>query len=95
MEIGVNGTRLTAEIRILYLKLHKLPERTPATSGEPDRHRIADKKKPEMAEAAEQLLAGTRWLPPILRTKPPAWLAMDEQPEAHAMEDEPFAVAAE
>ncbi|HHX2099420.1 TPA: ParB/RepB/Spo0J family partition protein [Pseudomonas aeruginosa] len=56
---------------------------------------IADKKKPEMAEAAEQLLAGTGWLPPILRTGRPAWLAVDEQPEAPAMEDEPFAVAAE
>ncbi len=70
---------------------------------------IAGKKKPEMAEAAEQLLAGTGWLPPILRTERPAWLAVDEQPEALAMEDEalpetdpaetvedePFAVAAE
>ena len=69
---------------------------------------IAGKKKPEMAEAAEQLLAGTGWLPPILRTERPAWLAVDEQPEAAAMaevmpeadsaetvEDEPFPVAAE
>lgn len=71
--------------------------------------RIAVKKKPEMAEAAEQLLAGTGWLPPLLRTERPAWLAVDEQPEVPAMEgealsetdpaetveDEPFAVAAE
>lgn len=37
--------------------------------------RIADKKKQEMAKKAEQLLAGTGWLPLPLRTEPPAWLA--------------------
>lgn len=77
--------------------------------GDEAAERIADKKKPEMAEAAEQLLAGTGWLPPILRTERPAGLAVDELPEALAMEDEalpetdsaetvedePFAVAAE
>ncbi len=55
--------------------------------GDEAAERIADRKKPEMAEAAERLLAGTGWLPPVLRTEPPAWLA-DEQPEA-------FPVAAE
>lgn len=77
--------------------------------GDEAADQIADKKKPEMAEAAEKLLAGTGWLPPILRAERPAWLAVDEQPEALAMEDEalpetdsaetvedePFAVAAE
>lgn len=65
--------------------------------------RIADKKKQEMAEKAEQLLAGTGWLPIPLRTEPPAWLAYEQpqapavvEPEnAGAMEDEPFPVAAE
>lgn len=33
--------------------------------------RIADMKKPDMAQAAEQLLAGTGWLPTILRTPEP------------------------
>ncbi|WP_231732269.1 ParB/RepB/Spo0J family partition protein [Caulobacter sp. CCH9-E1] len=33
--------------------------------------RIADMKKPDMAQAAEQLLAGTGWLPAILRTSEP------------------------
>ena len=33
--------------------------------------RIADMKKPDMAQAAEQLLAGTGWLPAILRTPEP------------------------
>ncbi|MGH6970891.1 MAG: chromosome partitioning protein ParB, partial [Caulobacteraceae bacterium] len=33
--------------------------------------RIAGLKKPEMAAAAEQLVAASGWLPPILRTAPP------------------------
>jgi ParB family chromosome partitioning protein len=33
--------------------------------------RIADLKKPDMAHAAEQLLAGTGWLPTALRTAQP------------------------
>jgi ParB family chromosome partitioning protein len=44
--------------------------------------RIEGLKKPEMAEAAEQLLAGTGWLPSLLRTARPAWL--DAAPEADA-----------
>lgn len=89
-------------------KAHILDAVREALGNEPA-ERMADKKKPEMAEAAEQLLAGTGWLPPILRTERPEWLAVDEQPEAPAMkdealpetdsaetvEDEPSAVAAE
>jgi ParB family chromosome partitioning protein len=74
--------------------------------GDEAAEQIADRKKPEMAEAAEQLLAGTGWLPPVLRTERPAWLADEQQevptaedmPEAtraEATEDEPFPVAAE
>src|SRR3546814_14304591 len=33
--------------------------------------RIADMKKPAMAQAADQLLAGTGWLPRVLRTPKP------------------------
>ena len=34
--------------------------------------RLASMKKQPMAEAAEQLLAGTGWLPPLMRTTPVA-----------------------
>lgn len=70
--------------------------------GDETAERIADMKKQAMAETAEQLLAGTGWLPPALRTEQPAWLA--DEPEAHAAEaeegpeaqsDDHFAVAAE
>ena len=66
--------------------------------------RIADKKKVEMAEAAEQLLAGTGWLPPVLRTARPAWfdqqadtVALDAVEPAPSQEahDDHFAIAAE
>jgi ParB family chromosome partitioning protein len=74
--------------------------------GDEAADQIADRKKPEMAEAAEQLLAGTGWLPPVLRTGRPAWLAderqeapatgdMPEAESAEATEDEAFPVAAE
>jgi len=71
--------------------------------GDEAAERIADKKKVEMAEAAEQLLAGTGWLPPLLRTERPAWMT-DEQPELSAIAPETalepqdeshFAIAAE
>lgn len=65
---------------------------------------IADKKKVEMAQAAEQLLAGTGWLPPVLRTGRAAWL--DQQADTFALDtvepapsqeahDDHFAIAAE
>jgi ParB family chromosome partitioning protein len=50
-------------------------------------NRLAEMKKQAMAEAAEQLLAGTRWLPPLLRTRPPS-CAVDE---ARALEPQPIA----
>jgi ParB family chromosome partitioning protein len=43
--------------------------------------RMANMKKQDMAEATEQLLAGTGWLPALLRTREPARLA-GRQPEA-------------
>jgi ParB family transcriptional regulator, chromosome partitioning protein len=43
--------------------------------------RIADMKKQAMAEAAEQLLAATGWLPALIRTPQAAWLT-GQQPEA-------------
>ncbi len=68
--------------------------------GDEAAERIAGLKKQAMAETAEQLLAGTGWLPPLLRTERPAWL-VDEQPDAPAVDmpeaesAESFAVAAE
>ncbi|SEI80080.1 chromosome partitioning protein, ParB family [Sphingomonas sp. OV641] len=48
-------------------KAHILEAVAEGVSEDAARH-IADKKKPEMAEAAEQRLAGSGWLPAALRT---------------------------
>ncbi|WP_273728926.1 ParB N-terminal domain-containing protein [Brucella gallinifaecis] len=46
--------------------------------------RIRGKKKQEMAEDAEQLLAGSGWLPSLLRTERPAWLDETQRAEMEA-----------
>jgi ParB family chromosome partitioning protein len=51
--------------------------------------RIKDMKKQPMAEAAEQLLAGTGWLPPLMRTTRPDWLAADPVDPAPEPEQPP------
>jgi ParB family transcriptional regulator, chromosome partitioning protein len=59
--------------------------------------RMADMKKQNMAEAAEQLLATTDWLPALLRTQQPLQ-PRGEQPEAGAVTEtapEAYSVAAE
>lgn len=55
--------------------------------------RIASMKKQPMAEAAEQLLAGTGWLPPLMRTLEPAW--QSDARTAEAEDVDRFPVAAE
>ncbi|WP_407975891.1 ParB/RepB/Spo0J family partition protein [Brucella pseudogrignonensis] len=51
--------------------------------------RIKDMKKQEMAESAEQLLAGSGWLPQLLRTERPAWLDAEQQEEAETVAEAP------
>ncbi|MCM2438511.1 ParB N-terminal domain-containing protein [Agrobacterium vitis] len=64
--------------------------------GDEAAERIADMKKPAMAETAEQLLAGTGWLPPVLRTERPEAFATDADVMApEAQSDDHFVVAAE
>ncbi len=58
--------------------------------GDEAAERIAALKKQEMAEAAERLLAGTGWLPPLLRTERPAWLdAPQAETDADAVAEAP------
>ncbi|MBO6756367.1 MAG: ParB N-terminal domain-containing protein [Roseibium sp.] len=53
--------------------------------GDKDADRIAGFKKPDMVEAAEELLAGTGWLPQPLRTAPLA--EEPEEPEFEIVDD--------
>ncbi|WP_413774682.1 hypothetical protein [Mesorhizobium sp. AR10] len=50
-------------------------------AGEEAAERLSDLKKQPMAEAAEQLLAGTGWLPAVLRTPEPAVFAERQDEE--------------
>lgn len=59
-------------------KAHILAAVREAVSDEAS-ERIAGLKKPEMAQAAEQILVGTGWLPTVLRTARPT-----AEPEADA-----------
>lgn len=56
--------------------------------------RIADMKKPEMAQAAEQLLAGTGWLPATLRTAQPTPEPVEADTVETADADQPLAADA-
>ncbi len=72
--------------------------------GDKDADRIAGFKKPDMIEAAEELLAGTGWLPQPLRTAPlaeepdePEFEIVDDgdvAPDEPAIEDEEAALQA-
>jgi ParB family chromosome partitioning protein len=64
-------------------KPHILAAVREATSVEAA-ERMADMKKQDMAEAAEQLLGGTGWLPALMRT-PRAAQEPTEQPQADAV----------
>lgn len=54
--------------------------------GDEAADRIAGMKKQPMAEAAEQLVVATGWLPAVLRTSEPAWLT-EPQPDQEAEPD--------
>lgn len=49
--------------------------------GDEAADRIANMKKQAMAEAAEQLLAGTGWLPSLMRTPERSWVAAEQADE--------------
>ena len=71
--------------------------------GDKDTDRIAGFKKPDMVEAAEELLADTGWLPQPLRTAPlaeeanePEFVIVDDgdvTPDGTAVEDDEEAIA--
>ncbi|WP_262423321.1 hypothetical protein [Brevundimonas denitrificans] len=58
-----------------------------------DADRLAGMKKADMAEAAETLIAGKGWLPPLLRTAPPQ--VADAGEEAASPNEDAYPFAAE
>lgn len=63
--------------------------------SKPDADRIAGMKKADMAEAAETLIAGKGWLPPLLRTASPQPEPQASPADASTSHDDGYAFAAE
>ncbi len=55
--------------------------------------RLSSMKKQPMAEAAEQLLTATGWLPAMMRTAKPAWFSEPEMERRDALESDALAEA--
>ena len=70
-EAGLDMTTTWSATAVSYfgrVSKARILEAVTETVGAPEADRIAGFKKPDMAEAAERLLAGRGWLPPVLRT---------------------------
>ena len=108
LDVARDWTPTVASYLGRVTKAHILAAVTEGVSDDAAR-RIADMKKADMAQTAEQLLAGTGWLPAILRTEAPEpdTSGMDrseqgeqsaeaEAPDTGAQDDETYlSVAAE
>lgn len=106
LDVAKDWTPTVASYLGRVTKAHIVEAVTEGVSEEAAR-RIADMKKPDMAQAAEQLLAGTGWLPAALRTTQPEAEAEGsipveaedaetiEQPLEAEDDDDAYAVAAE
>jgi ParB family chromosome partitioning protein len=82
--VGLDMTRVwspTAQSYLGRVTKARIIEAVREGTGEGTADRLAGLKKGEMAEAAEQALAGTGWLPTLLRTAP----AVEVQPSETVM----------
>jgi len=84
LDMGVAGWAPTADSYLGRVTKARILEAVREAKGETAADRIAGLKKPEMVAAAEELLAGTGWLPEVLRT--PA-LAAEDAPEFEIVDD--------
>ena len=84
LDMAKAGWRPTADSYLGRVTKARILEAAREAKSEKAADRIAGLKKPDMVAAAEELLAGTGWLPEVLRT--PA-LAIDEAPEFEIVDD--------
>jgi ParB family chromosome partitioning protein len=88
-ELGLDmaraGWAVTAANYLGRVTKARILEAVREAKGSEAADRIAGLKKPEMAAAAEELLAGTGWLPELLRTMP---VATDDVPEIELVDAE-------
>ena len=82
--MGVAGWTPTADSYLGRVTKARILEAVREAKGRAEADRIAGLKKPDMIAAAEELLAGTGWLPEVLRTPE---LAADETPEFEIVDD--------
>ncbi|QBX38441.1 chromosome partitioning protein ParB [Brevundimonas sp. S30B] len=99
LDMTVTWTATAASYFSRVSKARMLQAVTEATTAE-DAARIAGLKKGDMAEAAERLVEGRGWLPPVLRTRPapdaaPATVVAEGEGASPPPEDDAYAFAAE
>ena len=78
LDMGAAGWSATGESYLGRVTKARILEAVREAKGNEAAERIAGLKKPEMVTAAEELLAGTGWLPEPLRTPPLAEAAPSE-----------------
>ena len=83
LDMAKAGWTPTADSYLGRVTKARILEAVREAKGETAADRIAGLKKPDMVAAAEELLAGTGWLPEVLRT--PA-LAADNAPEVEIVD---------
>jgi len=84
LDMGVAGWTPTADSYLGRVTKARILEAVREAKGDTAADHIAGLKKPEMVAAAEELLAGTGWLPEVLRTPE---LATDDEPEFEIVDD--------
>jgi ParB family chromosome partitioning protein len=77
LDVAAAGWKPTAEGYFLRVSKAQILDAVREAKGQDAAERLASLKKPDMARAAEDLLCGTSWLPPCLRTNRPVD-ALDE-----------------
>ncbi len=85
LDMGVAGWTPTADSYLGRVTKAQIIAAVREAKGDRDADRIAGFKKPDMVEAAEELLAGTGWLPQPLRTSP--LVEEPDEPEFEIVEE--------
>jgi ParB family chromosome partitioning protein len=85
LDMAKAGWAVTAESYLGRVTKAQILATVREAKGDKDAERIAGFKKPDMVAAAEELLAGTEWLPQPLRTPP--LVEEREEPEFEIVDD--------
>ena len=95
LDMAAAGWKPTVESYLGRVTKGRILDAVREAKGEDAAQRIAHLKKTEMAAAAEELLAGTGWVPEPLRTPGQSFTPRDEAAAEQAADEPSRAVAAE